>query len=169
MSLANISTILALTVATSYAAGCKLQGGLCNNMFPCCEGFTCTDDNSSGANGTFLCSTLNIPDCEDRTVYCAFPPDYISGGNVIVNPNPSPNYKKNDECRWTKWFNLGKGSKGDSESIEELYSVFQRGSYGWNIEGAAPSRPKFLGVLTPPSAPLRSQLLGVLQHPQLPP
>ena len=43
MSLANISTILALTVATSYAAGCKMQGGLCNNMFPCCDGFTCTD------------------------------------------------------------------------------------------------------------------------------
>ena len=43
MSLANISTILALTMATSYAAGCKLQGGLCNNMFPCCDGFTCED------------------------------------------------------------------------------------------------------------------------------
>ena len=43
MSLANISTVLALTAATTYAAGCKMQGGLCNNMFPCCDGLTCTD------------------------------------------------------------------------------------------------------------------------------
>ena len=116
VSFSYTDNINAISVTCTEDGIWLVNGGL--------EGFTCTDDNPSGANGTFLCSTLNIPDCEDRTVYCAFPPDYISGGDVIVNPNPSPNYKKNDECRWTKWFNLGKGSKGDSESIEELYSVF---------------------------------------------
>ena len=41
MSLANIATVLALTAATSYA--CKVKGGFCNDMFPCCDQFVCED------------------------------------------------------------------------------------------------------------------------------
>ena len=36
------------------------------------------------------CKTLVIPDCEDRTIYCTFPPKSILNGvkRTVANPNP---------------------------------------------------------------------------------
>ena len=89
---------------------------------------TCSDpievDSTDNSTTLFRCQSPTIPDCEDRTVYCTFPPENILGGSITTNPNPSQFYKKTDECRWTKWFNTGKGSKGDKESIENIAALF---------------------------------------------
>ena len=71
---------------------------------------------------------MTIPDCEDRTVYCTFPPERINGGDVTLDNNPSEFYQKTDKCRWTKWFNTGKGSKGDEEYPAEIYA-----KYTWQV------------------------------------
>ena len=96
------------------------------------QGLTCedsmevnSDDNSSTI---FNCQSLTIPDCEDRTIYCTFPPEKIYGGDVTIDNNPSQFYKKTDDCRWTKWFNTGKGSKGDNEYLLEILSI-----YTWQV------------------------------------
>ena len=62
---------------------------------------------------------MTIPHCEDRTVYCTLPPESIFGGEVTIDYNPSPKFFNNPdkECRWTKWLNTGKDSKGDREKI----------------------------------------------------
>ena len=41
-----------------------------------------------------LCSKISVPDCVDRTVYCVNPPSSITGGDIIIDENPSPYYKK---------------------------------------------------------------------------
>ena len=44
-----------------------------------------------------LCSKISVPDCVDRTVYCVNPPSSITGGDIIIDENPSPYYKKKSE------------------------------------------------------------------------
>ena len=55
------------------------------------DGLVCNDHNTTdevfdvGLNRTrdiLTCETLNIPDCEDRTVYCTFPPQGIQNGKI---------------------------------------------------------------------------------------
>ena len=69
---------------------------------------------------------MTIPHCEDRTVYCTLPPESIFGGEVTIDYNPSPKFFNNPkkECRWTKWLNTGKDSKGDREKIADIFSQF---------------------------------------------
>ena len=96
------------------------------------KGLTCDnpiDVNSTNTNSSiFRCESLTLPDCEDRTVYCTFPPERINGGDVTLDNNPSEFYQKTDKCRWTKWFNTGKGSKGDKEYPAEIYA-----KYTWQV------------------------------------
>lgn len=101
----------------------EVEGGLFNQtcnaqssvMIP-------TDDNSTVK---FTCPTLSIPDCEDRTLYCTFPPEVIFGGSVSITSNPSPNYRKTNSCRWTKWFNSGKDPKGDKELLTNIFDLYK--------------------------------------------
>ena len=102
----------AINITCNHNGEWEVYGGL--------EGLTCPESNNSTSD-ILRCSIVNIPDCEDRTIYCSFPPDEIPGGVVNIVKNTSPFYKKNQECRWTKWFNSGKGSKGDQELVSELY------------------------------------------------
>ena len=55
------------------------------------NGLVCSDHNTTdtvfdvGLNDTRprqTCETLNVPDCEDRTIYCTFPPKGISNGKM---------------------------------------------------------------------------------------
>ena len=63
------------------------------------DGYVCSDHNTTdevfdlALNDTRArqtCVTLTIPDCEDRTIYCTFPPTAIDHGSkqTIANPNP---------------------------------------------------------------------------------
>ena len=66
------------------------------------NGLVCSNHNSDpndtveipGTNDTRprqTCETLNVPDCEDRTIYCTFPPNGISSGKIDTPvPNPRP-------------------------------------------------------------------------------
>ena len=67
------------------------------------DGLTCDDLNLADTNSTdsiltdsgyMLCSKISVPDCVDRTVYCVNPPPSINGGDIIIDENPSPYYKK---------------------------------------------------------------------------
>ena len=67
------------------------------------DGLTCDDLNLADTNSTdsiltysgfMLCSKISVPDCVDRTVYCVNPPASITGGDIIIDENPSPYYKK---------------------------------------------------------------------------
>ena len=102
----------------------EVTGGLINQ--------TCSDPilrNSSSNETTFFeCKELTIPHCEDRALYCTFPPTEILGGDVTFKASPSPSYQKTDNCRWTKWFNSGKGGRGDKEIISELVGI-----YSWQV------------------------------------
>lgn len=56
----------------------------------------------------FECTALSIPDCLDRTVYCAPPQVSIEGATIEVITNPSPYY-------------LGSESKTTVINIVEIY------------------------------------------------
>ena len=80
------------------------------------DGYVCSDHNTTDTvfdvmlnettgNGTRprqTCETLVIPDCEDRTIYCTFPPKSILNGvkRTVANPNPdgyeNPSSKHHD-------------------------------------------------------------------------
>ena len=111
-----------ITVKCTKDAVWEVTGGI--------QDLTCINDEkvNSTNNTKLYCESLTIPACEDRTIYCTFPPENILGGEVSVENNPSPSFKKNENCRWTKWFNVGKGSKGDKEQILELF-----GLYSWQV------------------------------------
>ena len=88
------------------------------------DGLTCDDTDSNSTELT--CGPLSIPDCVDRTVYCVFPPASIAGGDITINQNPSPSYKKQSQCNWGRWFNANDnvGGKGDFEIITEINGKF---------------------------------------------
>ena len=55
------------------------------------DGLVCNDHNTTDTkfdvalNDTrpiHTCQTLNVPDCEDRTIYCTFPPKGIQNGKI---------------------------------------------------------------------------------------
>ena len=59
------------------------------------DGLTCDDLNSNSTDYVYmLCSKISVPDCVDRTVYCVNPPASITGGDINIDENPSPYYKK---------------------------------------------------------------------------
>ena len=59
------------------------------------DGLTCDNLNSNSTDLAYmLCSKISVPDCVDRTVYCVNPPSSITGGDIIIDENPSPYYKK---------------------------------------------------------------------------
>ena len=75
------------------------------------DGYVCSDHDIGDTvrdemlNDTRLrqtCKTLVIPDCEDRTIYCTFPPKSILNGvkRTVANPNPdgyeNPSSKHHD-------------------------------------------------------------------------
>ena len=72
-------------------------------------------------------SSLSIPDCVDRAVYCVNPPKEIVGGSITVLENPEDShYQKPGACSWTRWFNSNDnvGGKGDLEIISEINDKF---------------------------------------------
>ena len=72
-------------------------------------------------------SSLSIPDCVDRTVYCVNPPETIVGGSITVLENPKDSlYKSSSGCQPTRWFNSNDnvGGKGDLEIISEINGKF---------------------------------------------
>ena len=119
ISYAYTENIKAINVTCNQNGIWEVQGG-----YP---GQTCSESEGF-LSDQFSCRDLYIPDCEDRTVYCTFPPESIHGGDLSILNNPSPYFQKSDQCRWTKWFNSGKGSKGDQELIAELLKI-----YSWQV------------------------------------
>ena len=113
----NINTI---DISCTKEGNWEVTGGL--------DGLTCEDqievNSTDNSTTVFRCDTVTIPDCEDRTVYCTFPPENIYGGDITTANNPSPFYKKTDTCRWTKWFNTEMGGKGDDELLVEHLGLF---------------------------------------------
>ena len=114
----------AINITCTEDGDWEVTGGL--------EGLTCDNpisvNSTDNTTTTFICQTVTIPDCEDRTVYCTFPPETIFEGEITIDSNPSEYFKKSDDCRWTKWFNTEQGSKGDDELLVELL-----GLYSWQV------------------------------------
>ena len=81
MSISIHDNVNSIGVKCTQDGKWEVNGGL--------EGLTCEDSISTNSS-LFLYQTLNIPDCEDRTVYCSFPPQSINSGDITLISNPSP-------------------------------------------------------------------------------